>query len=133
MGKYSAVIMAALLIGLALGTASCQSTASSITVENRTTADVILVASHAFGTSRHLVPACGRTTFDPKLKATDSDLSSTNPEAVVLTYDIGMVADAPTVATVVITSAGVEATHGPPPSLPACAGAPPAVAPTGQP
>jgi hypothetical protein len=48
------------------------------------------------------IPACGQVVFDPYgARPTDLDLSVSHPDAAVLPYDLGLVADAPTVATVV--------------------------------
>jgi hypothetical protein len=119
----------AALVGLCLVVTGCQSTASVITVENRTTGDVILVADHLYGRIPYLVPACGRIVFDPHVKPIDPNPESTHPRAAVIPYFIGLVPDAPTVATVVISSRQIWTAYGPAPSLAICEGDPPTVSP----
>jgi len=119
----------AVLLGLCLAAGACQSTTSEITLQNRTTADVILLVDDTHGTSPYLIPGCGRVVFDPSKNPADRDPSSTHPSVAVIPYKLSLVPDAPTIATVVITTEKIYSAYGPPPTLPACAGD----APTGSP
>jgi hypothetical protein len=124
--RVSAVAM---LVGLGIGALGCQRTESEITLENRTTADVILMVQGGVDAPFYL-PACGRVVFDPDApRPTGVDPSVAHPDAVVLPYYLGLVADDATIATIDVTSQGIFRGFGRPASSPACAGRPPVVSP----
>jgi hypothetical protein len=90
---------------------------------------VILVV-HGNATAPYLVPACGRVSFDPHAAPPDIDPSVAHPDAARIPFQLGLIPDAPTIATIVITSDKVFEAIGPASSLPECAGGPPAASPS---
>jgi hypothetical protein len=120
----------AMLIGLSVVASGCQSNASEITLQNRTTSDVILMVQGG-AIASFFIPACGQVAFDPyAARPTDLDPSVSHADAAVLPYYLGLVADAPTIATVVITDQGIYRGSGRPASLGPCIGVPPDTSPS---
>jgi hypothetical protein len=132
-GKPRAWIGRAFLVVVCLvavtGVRACQPQRSQVTIENRTTGDVLVVGDTLYGERRYLVRACGRVVFDPR-DAGALDPSSPPPRgAVVEPIAVPFLSDAAVFVTVVITPERIVSSLGPSESLPACLGLPPSPSP----
>ena len=111
------------------GLRACQPQRSRVTIENRTTQDVLVVGDTLYGERRYLVGACGRVELDPRDAGALDPSSPPPPGAVVEPVVVPFLSDSAVFVTVVITPERIVSSLGPSGSLPACQGLPPSPSP----
>jgi hypothetical protein len=109
---------------LTLSLAACFGREDQVTVDNRTTKDVVIVTGGDYSAS-YLVPGCGRIVLKESDGAKPLDPSAPLPAgAVVIHHDLPGHPETSTIEAVTITSDQIWS-EGDNASLPPCAGVPP--------